>query len=94
MLDNLTDEERGAAKLPGETMALRVRHLGEYGEHGVAKRAGFQQGDILIRFDGLTARMSESELLAYTVQRKRSGDEVAATVLRNGKPVVLKFTLQ
>ncbi len=73
-LDDLTDEERKSAKLPHEGMALRVRHLGEYGEHAVAKRAGFQKGDVLVTFDGLSARMSESEVLAYTLRRKRPGE--------------------
>ena len=93
-LDDLTDEQRRLANLPHEGMALRVRHLGEYGEHAIAKRAGFQKGDILVMFDGLNARMSESELLAYTLQKKRVGDEVAATVLRDGKRAALKSTLQ
>jgi hypothetical protein len=93
-LDDLTDEQRRSANLPREGMALRVRHLGEYGEHAVAKRAGFQKGDIVVRFDGLNSRMSESELLAHTLQKKRSGDEVAATVLRKGGKTALKFTLQ
>jgi serine protease Do len=93
-LDELTDEERKSANLPHERMALLVRHLGEYGEHAVAKRAGFRKGDILVMFDGLSSRMSESEVLAHTLRRKRSGDEVAATVLRNGETKVLKFALQ
>ena len=93
-LEELTDEQREEAKLPRDGMALRVEHVGEYGEHAVAKRAGFQKGDILVSFDGRTGRMSESELLAYTVQRKRPGDEVAVTVLRNGERETLKFALQ
>ena len=39
-------------------------------------------------------RMSESDLLAYTLQRKRPGDEVAVTVLRNGERETLRFALQ
>ena len=75
-------------------MALRVKHVGEYGEHAVAKRAGFRKGDILVSFDGQAGKMSESDLLAYTLQKKRPGDEVAVTVLRNGKRETLKFALQ
>ena len=66
-------------------MALRVEHVGEYGEHAVAKRAGFRKGDIVVSFDGQAGRMTESDLLAYAVQRKRPGDEVAVTVLRDGE---------
>jgi len=93
-LDDLTDGERKAVDLPEDALALRVEFAGEHGEHGVARRAGIQQGDILVAFDGLTSRMSESELLAYTVQRKRPGDEVAVIVLCNGAKKVLKFALQ
>jgi S1-C subfamily serine protease len=38
--------------------------------------------------------MSESELLAFTVQRKRPGDVVAVTVLRDGARTTLTFALQ
>ena len=38
--------------------------------------------------------MSETDLLAYTMQRKRPGDEVDVTVLRNGKRETLRFALQ
>ncbi len=87
-------QQREEAKLAGDGLALLVKHVGEYGEHAVAKRAGFQKGDVLVSFDGLTGKMSESELLAYAVQSKRAGDEVAVTVLRNGKRETLKFVLR
>jgi hypothetical protein len=93
-LMELTGRQRDEAKLAGDVMALEVRHAGEYGEHAVAKRAGVQKGDVLVSFDGLTERMSESELLAYALQKKRAGDEVAVTVLRKGKRETLKFVLQ
>jgi serine protease Do len=93
-LEELTGAQREEAKLTGDVLALRVKHLGEYGEHAVAKRAGFRKGDILVSFDGMSGKMSESELLAYTMQRKRPGDEVAVTVLRNGERATLKFAQQ
>ncbi len=93
-LEEVSGEQRGEAKLAADVLALRIRHLGEYGEHAVAKRAGLRKGDILVSFDGLTSKMSESELLAYTMQKKRPGDEVAVTVLRDGERATLKFALQ
>ena len=93
-LAELDGRAAGEAKLPGDAMALRVEHVGEYGEHAVAKRAGFRKGDILVSFDGLTGTMSESELLAHALQSKRPGDEVAVTVLRDGEERRLKFALQ
>ena len=67
---------------------------GEFGEHAVAKRAGFRQGDIIVSFDGQVSRMSESELLAYALQKKRVGDEVTVTVLRNGEKANLSLALR
>jgi hypothetical protein len=37
--------------------------------------------------------MSESELLAHAVQRKRPGDELSVIVLRNGEEKTLRFAL-
>ena len=93
-LDDLTDEQRKAAKLSDEALALKVRHVGEFGDHAVAKKAGFRKDDVIVSFDGQGRRMSESELLAYSVQRKRPGDEVAVTVLRNGEKKVMRFALK
>jgi S1-C subfamily serine protease len=93
-LDDLTDEQRRSANLPRDRLALRVRHLGEFGDHGVAMRSGVRKGDILIAFDRLSSRMSESEVLAYTLQRKRPGEDVTVTVLRDGERITLKYTLQ
>ena len=47
-LAELSGEQREVAKLPRKAMALQVEHAGEYGEHAVAKRAGFRKGDILV----------------------------------------------
>ncbi len=93
-LVELSDDQRTEAGLAEGALALQVKHVGEYGEHAVAKRAGVRTGDILVSFDGRSERMSESELLAYTMQRKRPGDEVAVTVLRDGKKESMKFALQ
>jgi hypothetical protein len=93
-LRELKDERREEAKLPRDGMALQVEHLGEFGEHAVAKRAGFRQGDIIVSFDGRNGRMSESEVLAYALQWKRVGDEVTVTVLRNGQKETMRFALR
>jgi hypothetical protein len=92
-LDDLSDEQRAGLKLSKDAMALRVRHVGEFGDHAIAKKAGFQKDDILVGFDGREGRMTESALLAYALQRKRSGDEVVATVLRGDERKTLRFAL-
>jgi hypothetical protein len=93
-LVDLSDEQRAEVKRSKEAMALRVQHVGEYGEHAVAKRARFRAGDLIVAFDGRTGRMSESDLLGYVLQRKRPGDEVSVTVLRDGEETTLRFALQ
>jgi S1-C subfamily serine protease len=93
-LDDLGDDDRQAAGLPRDGMALRVRHAGEFGEHAVAKNAGVRKGDILVGFDGQTDPMSESDLIAYALQKKRPGDVVTVTLLRDGRRTSVRFALQ
>jgi hypothetical protein len=93
-LDDLTDAERAGAKLSGDVMALRVRHAGEFGDHARAKQAGVQKGDIVVAFDGLDRRATESEVIAHALQKKRPGDEISVTVLRDGERKVVKYALQ
>ena len=92
-LEELKEEDRRQAKLSPERMALKVVHVGEYGEHAVAKRAGFQKGDIVVSFDGRDQKTTESELLAYALQKKRRGDTISVDVLRGGTRKTLSFTL-
>ena len=75
-------------------MALRVRHVGQFGDHALAKKAGLLQGDILIAFDGRTDRMSESQVLADLLRRRKPGDVVSVTVLRSGEKQVMSFAQQ
>jgi hypothetical protein len=93
-LDDLTDAERVSAGLPRDGLALRVRHAGEFGAHAAAKNAGIQKGDILIAFDQLERHLTESELLAYSLQKKRPGETVSVTFLRHGERKSAKFPLQ
>lgn len=90
---DLTDEERKAAGLDTNQMALTLKHVGEYGEHAVAKKAGFRKGDVITSWDGMTTRITESELLAYAMQKKKKGDKIAATILRDGKKIDLTLTM-
>lgn len=93
-VDPLPQEQRDTLNLDADQMALLVQHVGQYGPHAAAKNAGFQQGDIIIEFDGRTDLMTDSALLAYGVTEKKPGDQVSVTVLRNGKPKDLKLPLQ
>ncbi len=94
LLDSLTDDERKAAKLEENVLALRIKHAGEYGEHAAAKNAGFRKGDIIVELDGSTEPLTESELLVAMLNGKKPGDKVPAVVLREGKRLELKLPIQ
>lgn len=93
-LDALSREQREKAGLDADTTAFRVRHVGEYGEHAVAKKAGFQKGDLLLSVDGNSDFHSEAEIMARLMNAKQPGDRVEFTVLRDGKRMILGFQVQ
>jgi hypothetical protein len=94
VLQDSTAEERRAARLPDDTLALRVNHVGEYGDHAVARRAGFKKDDILVSVDNLTSHMAESELFRYLLQRKMPGEKIRVTLLRDGERMTLELLMQ
>ena len=94
VLQDSTAEERRAARLPEKTLALRVNYVGEYGDHAVAKRAGFKKDDILVSVDGQNSRLAESELFRYLLQHKMPGEKIPVTVLRDGERMNLELLMQ
>jgi S1-C subfamily serine protease len=74
-------------------MALRVKHVGQFGAHAAAKNAGVQVGDILVAYDGKTDLARETDVLAHGVTAKRPGDKVPLTLVRAGKRMELTVTL-
>jgi hypothetical protein len=93
-LGDLDDAQRREAKLPLDSLALRVQYVGQFGAHALAKKAGVLQGDVLIAFDGRTDRMSESQLIANLLRRRKPGEVVSLTVLRDGEKRVMSFAQQ
>ena len=75
-------------------LGFRVEYLGRYAPHNVALHAGFKKGDILVEFDGQSAKMTRSQFLAYTISKTKVGEMVDVVVLRDGKRVVLKLKMQ
>jgi serine protease Do len=92
-LKDLSDEERSKRGLASDTLALWVKHLGEYNEHAVAKNAGFRKDDVLVAVDGSDRRWSETEMIDHAL-RKRPGEKLAVTVLRGKERVELKLPVQ
>lgn len=82
---DLPADERRKLGLSESAMALFVEHVGQYGDHAVAKRAGFLKGDIIVAFDGKTDRMTESQALAHVMRNRMPGSRMPVTVLRDGE---------
>jgi serine protease Do len=93
-LEPLPEAERARLKLPQDHMALVVKHVGQYGPHAAAKKAGVRPGDVIIEFDGRDDLMTDSELLTHGVTARKPGDQVSMTILRNGKKQTLKIPMQ
>ena len=94
VLEALPAAERRNRGLAAERLALRVKHVGQYGAHAAGKRAGFKRGDIIVVFDGQTDRMTETDLLAHVLQKRPRGTRIPVTVLRASKRVELKLPTQ
>ena len=93
LLKDLSEEDRAKRGLTTTQLALRAEHVGEYGNHAAAKKAGFRKEDVLIAVDGVTDRLSESELIGRLIQ-KSPGEKVRATVLRGQEKLELQFPVQ
>ena len=72
----------------------RVDYVGWWGDHGVAKKAGVQKGDVVISWNGSDAPMTTSEILARTVNATKIGDVIPMSVLRNGRKMDFKLRMQ
>jgi len=93
-LKEVSDADRKKLGLADDALAVRVEHAGMYDKHAGAYRAGIRKDDILIEFDGLKDRRSESQLIARGVQERRPGDKVAIVVLREGKRLEFAVAMQ
>lgn len=90
----MSEEEIKSRGLDPNGLALFVEHVGQYGEHGVAKRAGFLKGDIVVSYDGITEPMRETEIFAHVLRDRPPGTSVEIKIIRKGKPMTLKFKLK
>jgi S1-C subfamily serine protease len=93
-LAELSGKDRPSSLRNSNQMALLVQHVGQYGPHATAKKAGVQKDDILISFDNRTDLTRETDLLAYAATHTKPGDRVPVTLLRNGKKIELKLPIQ
>lgn len=94
LMVDLPAEERKKLGLSDDQLGLLIKHVGEFGAHAAAKKAGFKVGDVLVKYEGSTRPLTETDLLRIGVQSHRPGDRVPATVLRAGKPIELMIPVQ
>ena len=74
---------------------LVIEHVGAFAPHDVAKRAGFQKGDILVSWDGKSDFTRETDLICHMLQtRAGNRDSVSVTVLRDGREKELKLAVK
>ncbi len=86
----LSDDERKKAAIAEKALGLKAKFVAPQGN---AKKAGFQQDDIVVEVDGKSAAMTEGDLLGYLRQKFAPGAKVPMTVLRGGKKVKLTLEL-
>jgi hypothetical protein len=94
VLEAVPAADRRRLRIKEGQMALRVKHVGQYGKHAAGKRAGFKKGDVVVSFDAKTDLLHESALLAYAAQATQPGQRVAVGILREGQRMDLKLPMQ
>jgi serine protease Do len=94
LLERLPQAERARLNIADGSMALRVKHVGQYGPHAAAKKAGFRQGDVIIEFDGRRDLLRDTDVLRYGVTKTKPGDRIRVRLLRDGKPLQLTLPMQ
>lgn len=94
LLEEVPADERGQNGIPESGMALRVRHVGQFGPHAAAKNAGFQEGDVLLSFDGKRDLLTDSAVLRYGTTQKQPGDKVEVEIVRGGQRKMLSLPMQ
>jgi serine protease Do len=91
LLEEIAERPAGVAK---DGMALRAKHVGQYGPHAAAKNAGFLVGDVIVSFDGRTDLARETDLIAYALRTRKPGDKVPVTIVRGGKKMEMTLPMQ
>ncbi|MBL8815550.1 MAG: thioredoxin family protein [Planctomyces sp.] len=94
VLESLDDKERQQFSIPDNAMALRVRYVGQYGEHAAGKQAGFKVDDLIVSVDDRTDLLTETAFISFAVTEKKVGDVLNAKVRRGDEVLDLKIPMQ
>ena len=90
----LSPNRRKGLGIQEHQMALLVTHVGKYGAHARARRAGFRVGDVVTQVDEQSDLMRESDFFEYALNDKNPGDKIRLVVDRNGRTLQLSYRLQ
>ena len=91
-LDEAARTDRG---LGTEALALFVKRMRQFNQHGPAKQAGFLKDDGMVAaVDGFAARASEGEMIGRLLRTTKIGQAVEVTVLRGSERVRLQLPMQ
>ncbi len=93
-LKPISQADRKRLGIADDKMALRAVHVGRYGDHARAMRAGIRKGDIIIAFDGKTNLLTENMINEYAVQQKKPGQRVEIKYLRGKRERTASIRLQ
>jgi S1-C subfamily serine protease len=94
VLTDLDDAARADRGLARDGLALFVKSLGNYGQHGTAKKAGVLKDDVVVALDGVTARLTEGDVIGRLLQKRKAGEVIDVTVRRGAERLSLKLPMQ
>ncbi len=92
-LGKLPEEEREKNKLAADSNALYVNHVGQYPPHNIAQQAGMRKGDVVLGVDGREDFKREGDIITYSLWDKKRGEQIAFTILRDGKRQTVNMKL-
>ncbi|MCC6510625.1 MAG: PDZ domain-containing protein [Pirellulaceae bacterium] len=93
-LDPITEAERKSLQLPSDALGLRIKHVGQFAPHDLAKRAGFKVGDVLIKVGAWEDRMTESQLLVALLKHAKPGQSLPVELARGDRRLTLPLPVQ
>jgi hypothetical protein len=94
VLTDLDDAARADRGLARDGLALFVKSLGNYGQHGTAKKAGVLKDDVVVALDGVTARLTEGDVIGRLLQKRKAGEVIDVTVRRGAERLSFKLPMQ
>jgi hypothetical protein len=94
VLEDLDDAQRSERGVGKDKLALFVKHVGQYGKHASAMKAGFQKEDVLVEIDGKSGRVTESELIGRLLKQHQPGEKLKTVVLRGQERMELQLPVQ